>query len=542
MSRIGLLRATRLICAPERSPFEILGLKSTATQTEIKAKYRELSKQLHPDMPDGSEEKFREVHAAFQILKSESGLNAARWAEANNSRAGGATAQRYGKAKGQPRYDGMSQEEVNRMKAEAASRDAANGWNSLTSRPLEAMCGAFVCVGAILYFISAYFKASDDYQTRRQPIALDGVIGKEFKWTKSGGKVVSVKKDEFGNTYEVEEAEEDYVSRLSDEEYEKFCQQKKIRFTGMGIYGTADPHRNKKPIQAGDFKEAIPREEKEKDEEWQKSVLEMRKNVQTRYQDFREYFFVNDSDNCLNRKVTTQRISTEMLQLDKIASKCPLVIEYQSGVVSSSFTTLAAPSRAQDTSAGADDIAGDSTADTGAGNLVTTRPQFVTPALARKAHETKVVNAIADSLGQVHFSTADKDFVALHGVVGSLRIPKFSPAQHAYTFIEYRDSESRNRTPECLVAIRNAAIVGTDANATLAPASVASQRFVISGSKDCQCELQLERDEQVARGWVRPSEFVQGGVVPVKDVSHDFESTEKRADDRRKSLFGGGEQ
>eukprot|EP00658_Telonema_sp_P-2_P011673 TRINITY_DN14465_c0_g1_i1.p1 TRINITY_DN14465_c0_g1~~TRINITY_DN14465_c0_g1_i1.p1 ORF type:complete len:117 (+),score=16.79 TRINITY_DN14465_c0_g1_i1:1-351(+) len=115
-----------------------------------------------------------------------------------------------------------------------------------------------------------------------------------------------------------------------------------------------------------------------------------------------------------------------------------------------------------------------------------------------------------------------------------MRIQKFNPAQHAYSFIEYRDTDSRTRNPECLVAIRNAAIADNG------PTNVASQRFIISGSRECQYELQLERDEQVSKGWTRSSEFLVGGVLPIKDSSSSFESTEKREEERRRSLFGSG--
>ena len=534
MYRSGLFRMTRLLRAPETSPFEILGLKATATSAEIKQRYRELSKQYHPDMPDGSEEKFREVHAAFLILKSEAGLNAARWADVNKTERSstGATSQRYGRAKGQPGHGkgGLSEEEINKMKAEAAAREKANGWNAFTSRPMEAIVGIVVMAGAIVVFIKAYNQATEDYHHRKEPIALDGVIGKEDKWTSRGGRVVTVQKDENGNNVDVEESEESYVARLSDEDYAKFCKQKKVTYSGVGMYGTAENYKSQRPIHPGDFKDRVPKAEKDKDEEWQKSILEMRKNVQTKYEDFREYFYVNDADNCLNRRVATHRIPTDILVVGDIPNKCPLVLEYQSGQIYNKSKSLLVEKKEEDVAQPQPNSSATNTS-----RAPHLQQQMVTPSIARRAQEKKIFDAITGALGSVHFTTADKDSMALHGVIGAMRIQKFNPAQHAYTFIEYRDTDSRTRTPECLVAIRNAAIADNG------PTHVASQRFIISGSRECQYELQAERDEQVSKGWTKSSEFLVGGVLPIKDSSSTFESTEKRDEERRRSLFGSGE-
>lgn len=56
---------------PERDLYEILGVSRTASPEEVKKAYRKLAKQHHPDMNPGnkhSEEKFKEVSAAFEVL------------------------------------------------------------------------------------------------------------------------------------------------------------------------------------------------------------------------------------------------------------------------------------------------------------------------------------------------------------------------------------------------------------------------------------------------------------------------------------------
>ena len=57
-----------------RSPYEVLGVSSNASDEEIKKAYRKLSRQYHPDAnvnnpnKDAAEEKFKEVQAAYKSI------------------------------------------------------------------------------------------------------------------------------------------------------------------------------------------------------------------------------------------------------------------------------------------------------------------------------------------------------------------------------------------------------------------------------------------------------------------------------------------
>src|ERR1700729_888692 len=62
--------------APQREWFEkdyykVLGVPETASDKDIGKAYRKLAKQYHPDAHPGSEEQFKEVSAAYDVLGDE---------------------------------------------------------------------------------------------------------------------------------------------------------------------------------------------------------------------------------------------------------------------------------------------------------------------------------------------------------------------------------------------------------------------------------------------------------------------------------------
>jgi len=52
----------------EKDYYKVLGVSEKATEKEIKAAYRKLSKQYHPDASGGNEERFKEISAAFDVV------------------------------------------------------------------------------------------------------------------------------------------------------------------------------------------------------------------------------------------------------------------------------------------------------------------------------------------------------------------------------------------------------------------------------------------------------------------------------------------
>lgn len=56
----------------KRDYYEILGVSKNASPDEIKKAYRRLAVQYHPDKQGGTEEKFKEINEAYEVLKDES--------------------------------------------------------------------------------------------------------------------------------------------------------------------------------------------------------------------------------------------------------------------------------------------------------------------------------------------------------------------------------------------------------------------------------------------------------------------------------------
>src|SRR5919202_5260989 len=52
----------------EKDYYKALGVSDTASEAEIRRAYRKLAKQYHPDAHPGSEDRFKEVSAAYEVL------------------------------------------------------------------------------------------------------------------------------------------------------------------------------------------------------------------------------------------------------------------------------------------------------------------------------------------------------------------------------------------------------------------------------------------------------------------------------------------
>lgn len=76
------------------NPYEVLGVKQGASQEEIKAAYRKLVKQYHPDqyadnpLKDLAQEKLTEVNKAYEMLKNGGGNQSGSYSSSYNTNTG----------------------------------------------------------------------------------------------------------------------------------------------------------------------------------------------------------------------------------------------------------------------------------------------------------------------------------------------------------------------------------------------------------------------------------------------------------------------
>eukprot|EP00744_Colponema_vietnamica_P005699 GILI01008323.1.p1 GENE.GILI01008323.1~~GILI01008323.1.p1 ORF type:complete len:226 (+),score=50.22 GILI01008323.1:53-730(+) len=109
----GLLVARR--CFASKNPYTTLGIKNGASKTDIKKAYRVLAAKHHPDAPGGSNEKFQEIQAAYEEVKSgvwipkDGGDGGGDGVSRNNNKYGGFQWYTDGKRKNKVSYDKMQQ-------------------------------------------------------------------------------------------------------------------------------------------------------------------------------------------------------------------------------------------------------------------------------------------------------------------------------------------------------------------------------------------------------------------------------------------------
>lgn len=85
-----------------KNPYEVLGIKETATPEEIKKAYRELVKQYHPDkyennpLKDLAEEKLRDINEAYDTLMKKGGTSSSGYGNYNSNSGSYNTSTSYG--------------------------------------------------------------------------------------------------------------------------------------------------------------------------------------------------------------------------------------------------------------------------------------------------------------------------------------------------------------------------------------------------------------------------------------------------------------
>merc|ERR1712137_1086109 len=65
---MGLFGTWGLVTMADSALYDVLGVSSRATDTELKKAYRKLAKEFHPDKNPEAGEKFKEISFAYEVL------------------------------------------------------------------------------------------------------------------------------------------------------------------------------------------------------------------------------------------------------------------------------------------------------------------------------------------------------------------------------------------------------------------------------------------------------------------------------------------
>ena len=467
-----------------KSPLETLGLMANATPEEAKARFQELARIHHPDMPTGCPNKFREIHAAYQLVRAGKGNETG--GEGPDGKPyrseSGATAQRY-YGRNHARHKGsqnVTAEDIRKMKEEAERIKREQNRTIFSDMSPQAMAGgglAALIVAFGLYRSWAWLRdpyGEDDLRSYGLSGDIDGFGAK-------GGIYASSSSSSSRSTRTVS-MEESLRSQFSEESFPSAATSSGSSPSSSSASSSASASSAEEASAAAAAAEEARR---------QKEAAILRENRMRRYDDLREYYYVNDPEGAGSRRYTSERIMASFIDAELVPMRCPLYVELPEGAKSDIVSYDRALTEVVERRLGL----GGSAA---AGAI----PSFASPS------SSSASSAASDSGPSVRLARLDQEAVALHTVAALGRIPKMSPSQVPWTFVEYRDSEVRGSVPTCLVAIRNLRFAAGEGFA---------QRVVVSGSEELQpLAAHKARVAALKTGEVRARDFATTGVVPAR--------------------------
>jgi curved DNA-binding protein CbpA len=133
--------------------YETLGVSPAASGEEIKKRFRELARKLHPDVSTGNESRFREINSAYQILSNadkrlfyDAELKLAALKQPTSSASSSSTTDKGGTkksaadAKSSSRGGSRSAGEARRRKTETVLDEARKAMRRMRYRDAESLC------------------------------------------------------------------------------------------------------------------------------------------------------------------------------------------------------------------------------------------------------------------------------------------------------------------------------------------------------------------------------------------------------------------
>lgn len=266
------------------NPYSILGVTQTTPFEEIRARFHELTRVYHPDMPTGDPAKFRDINAAYRQIRADY-----RQQKANFSDTAFARAQRAKNAPNSGEFWAAQNEKIreanDRMAAARKRAEEQEAYARKQARDMKK--GVFRRLYDYLYGAEIWLSLST--------VVVVFVYAIERYYTMQ--KMITEKTTHLMNI--------DYgLPPMIPMEVDETLKQK---------YNTP-----------------IAKEELAMDAERVKAESQYRKATQRRFEDFREFMYVYDPDGIAYRKVTTERFSFQYMEEADIQKRCPIVKNFNS--------------------------------------------------------------------------------------------------------------------------------------------------------------------------------------------------------------------
>ncbi|KAH9601484.1 DnaJ domain [Trypanosoma melophagium] len=259
------------------SPYDVLGVTPNTPFSEVKARFQQLTRHYHPDMPHGDPGKFREINAAYRLIRA---------------------AQRERKS-----------ENINAENSSRSGSESRNFWSGRDYRNMN-------------------YREHDDTQAHEQerrdryadPKRNPSYL-RDIMWFYEGYELAFV----LGAAVA--------VLLIAVDRYilvQRMTREKRARLRAMdeGLPPSMPMVIDDDMLQK--YSEHVPQEAIDIDNAMVKENAYYRRATQRRFEDFREFLFIYDPDGVTSRKVTTSRFSIQYMDENLIPRRCTHVREFNS--------------------------------------------------------------------------------------------------------------------------------------------------------------------------------------------------------------------
>lgn len=265
------------------SPHQVLGVTPQTSFDDIRHRFHILTQQYHPDMPNGDPVKFREINAAYRLLRAQyrSGHDGDGQRRASSAGGSGSSSSSDNSRKFWEERNEQVRRENTRKEQERRDREAKDRKGGPDRRSLFRQA---------LYYLNGYEIA----------ISLASVV-----------LVLLCSVERYFTVHRMLEEKRQRIKRMDE---------------GLppSLPMEVDAEMAKK------YSEYPEKAETQRDSLRILEESSYRRATQRRFDDFREFMFVYDPDGIAARKVSTLRFSYQYMKEEEIPKRCPIIREYNS--------------------------------------------------------------------------------------------------------------------------------------------------------------------------------------------------------------------